>query len=229
MSKKPSPKLPNTLTVIRLILAVIVIIIFLFPYDMIGYNFPKYLINGIAILDVKLAICAVLFIVASITDFFDGKIARKYNYVTNFGKLMDPVADKILVLSAILILIISGLVPFWTMLIVLLRELLVLGIRMLALQSDSSNVIAADIFGKIKTMTQMVSIILILLFAGISNYTEDTFIRVMSIVGLVLFYISIAFTLFSGAEILIKNRKMKEFKFKINGQEYAAVVEEQET
>lgn len=184
--------IPNQLTILRLFLTILMVIFYsIFP----DLAFTPFIVLG-------------FFAIGSFTDFLDGYIARKKNLVTDFGKLMDPVADKILVLSAILILIISGLVPFWTMLIVLLRELLVLGIRMLALQSDSSNVIAADIFGKIKTMTQMVSIILILLFAGISNYTEDTFIRVMSIVGLVLFYISIAFTLFSGAEILIKNRKL---------------------
>ncbi|MBR4830892.1 MAG: CDP-diacylglycerol--glycerol-3-phosphate 3-phosphatidyltransferase [Bacilli bacterium] len=158
MSKKPSPKLPNTLTVIRLILAVIVIIIFLFPYDMIGYNFPKYLINGIAILDVKLAICAVLFIVASITDFFDGKIARKYNYVSNFGKLMDPIADKMLTNSLLIILAGEGFIPTIIPVIIISRDIIVDGVRMLL--TEQGEVLPAGKLGKFKTAFLMIGITL---------------------------------------------------------------------
>lgn len=158
MSKKPSPKLPNTLTVFRLILAALVIVIFLFPYDMIGYNFPKYLINGIAVLDVKLAICAVLFIVASITDFLDGYIARKYNYVSNFGKLMDPIADKILTNSLLVILAGEGFIPTIIPVVIICRDIVVDGVRMLL--TEQGEVLPAGKLGKFKTAFLMIGITL---------------------------------------------------------------------
>lgn len=158
MSKKPSPKLPNTLTVFRLILAALVIVIFLFPYDMIGYNFPKYLINGIAVLDVKLAICAVLFIVASITDFLDGHIARKYNYVSNFGKLMDPIADKILTNSLLVILAGEGFIPTIIPVVIICRDIVVDGVRMLL--TEKGEVLPAGKLGKFKTAFLMIGITL---------------------------------------------------------------------
>lgn len=158
MSKAPSPKLPNRLTIFRLILAVVVIILFLFPYDMIGYNFPKYLINGVAILDVKLVICAVLFIVASITDFFDGKIARKYNYVTNFGKLMDPIADKMLVNSLLIILAGEGYISTIIPVIIISRDIVVDGVRMLL--TEQGEVLPAGKLGKFKTAFLMIGITL---------------------------------------------------------------------
>ena len=158
MSKKPSPKLPNTLTVFRLILAALVIVIFLFPYDMIGYNFPKYLINGIAVLDVKLAICAVLFIVASITDFLDGHIARKYNYVSNFGKLMDPIADKILTNSLLVILAGEGFIPTIIPVVIICRDIVVDGVRMLL--TEQGEVLPAGKLGKFKTAFLMSGITL---------------------------------------------------------------------
>ncbi len=158
MSRKPSPKLPNTLTVFRLILAALVIVIFLFPYDMIGYNFPKYLINGIAVLDVKLAICAVLFIVASITDFLDGHIARKYNYVSNFGKLMDPIADKILTNSLLVILAGEGFIPTIIPVVIICRDIVVDGVRMLL--TEQGEVLPAGKLGKFKTAFLMIGIAL---------------------------------------------------------------------
>lgn len=158
MSRKPSPKLPNTLTVIRLILAVIVIILILFPYDMIGFNFPKYLINGLAVLDVKLAICAVLFVVASITDFLDGHIARKYKCVSNFGKLMDPIADKMLTNSLLIILAGEGFIPTIIPVIIISRDIVVDGVRMLL--TEKGEVLPAGKLGKFKTAFLMIGITL---------------------------------------------------------------------
>lgn len=187
---------PNQLTVLRLMLTVLMVMFFSI--------FPDLLFTPFVILG--------FFALGSLTDFLDGLIARKYNLVTNFGKLMDPVADKILVLSAIMILVQLGTIPYWTMLIVLLREILVLGIRMLALEIDKNNVIAADIFGKIKTLTQMVSIIMIFTLLGISNYIENDTISILNTIAHVLFYVSVGFTVISGAEIVYKNRKnIKDF------------------
>jgi CDP-diacylglycerol--glycerol-3-phosphate 3-phosphatidyltransferase len=154
--RKPNPNLPNRLTVFRLILAFLVIVIFLFPYDMIGFSFPKYLINGIAVLDVKLAICAVLFVIASITDFLDGKIARKYNYVSNFGKLMDPIADKILVNSLLIILAGEGYIATVIPVIIIARDIVVDGGRMLL--TEKGEVLPAGKLGKFKTAFLMVGV-----------------------------------------------------------------------
>lgn len=158
MSKKPSPNLPNRLTIFRLIVAIIVIVLFLFPYDMIGFSFPRYLINGIAILDVKLAICAVLFVVASITDFLDGNIARKYNYVSNFGKLMDPIADKMLVNSLLIILAGEGYIATIIPVVIISRDIVVDGVRMLL--TEQGEVLPAGKLGKFKTAFLMIGITL---------------------------------------------------------------------
>ncbi len=156
--KKPNPQLPNRLTIFRLIVSIIVITVFLFPYDMIGYAFPRYLINGVAILDVKLVICAVLFIVASITDFLDGHIARKYNLVSNFGKLMDPIADKILVNSLLVILAGEGYIATIIPVIIISRDIVVDGVRMLL--TEQGEVLPAGKLGKFKTAFLMIGIAL---------------------------------------------------------------------
>jgi CDP-diacylglycerol--glycerol-3-phosphate 3-phosphatidyltransferase len=156
--KKPNPQLPNRLTIFRLIVSIIVITVFLFPYDMIGYAFPRYLINGVAILDVKLVICAVLFIVASITDFLDGHIARKYNYVSNFGKLMDPIADKILTNSLLVILAGEGFIPTIIPVVIICRDIVVDGVRMLL--TEQGEVLPAGKLGKFKTAFLMIGIAL---------------------------------------------------------------------
>lgn len=106
----------------------------------------------------------VLFLAASLTDFLDGWIARRFNLVTDFGKLMDPLADKILVTSAMVLLAVEGLLPAWFVIVVLFREFLVTGVRMLAL--SQRTVIAADFWGKLKTVVQMVLVGLILGPAG---------------------------------------------------------------
>ena len=184
--------LPNKLTLSR-ILAVLVITVLYFVFKDAIWNI--YLIAG-------------LFLLASFTDFLDGKIARKYNLVTGFGKLMDPLADKLLVIALIIILIDLGSIPYiWLLLIVIARELLVLGVRLVALEQDKSNVIAADFFGKAKTMTQMVSLTILILHYGISLFVENTFTTVIYYVGLVLFYISMVLLVISGTEIFVKNKK----------------------
>ena len=184
--------LPNKLTLSR-ILAVLVITVLYFVFKDAIWNI--YLIAG-------------LFLLASFTDFLDGKIARKYNLVTGFGKLMDPLADKLLVIALIIVLIDLESIPYiWLLLIVIARELLVLGVRLVALEQDKSNVIAADFFGKAKTMTQMVSLTILLLHYGISLSVENTFTTVIYYVGLVLFYISMVLLVISGTEIFVKNKK----------------------
>ena len=133
-----------------------------------------------------------VFVIASLTDMLDGYLARKRNEITNFGKFADPIADKILVVSALLCLMETAVIPAWAVIIVIAREFIVSGLRMSA--AAQNVVIAADGFGKIKTITQMVSIAMLLLgFGGI-----------FGIVALVLFYISVALTFLSGVSYIVK-------------------------
>ena len=107
-------------------------------------------------------IILIIFMVASFTDFLDGYIARKYNLITTFGKFMDPLADKVLVLVAIVVLLEQGRIPGWAVTLILAREFIVTGIRLIVISSDSSRVIAAGLLGKIKTNLQIFMIIFLL-------------------------------------------------------------------
>ena len=140
--------LPNKLTIFRIILVPIMVIIPLLNIQgaFLGIPLTYWIINFI-------------FIIASITDKLDGHIARKTNQVTSFGKFADPLADKILVLSAMLLLVEFGKLPAWIPIIILAREFIVSGYRLIAVEKGG-KVIAASIFGKIKTVTQIIAIII---------------------------------------------------------------------
>lgn len=140
--------LPNKLTFIRLVLAVP------FIYFLQESNAEGFVYRMIAF---------ALFVVASLTDFFDGYLARKYNLVTDFGKLMDPLADKILVISALVLFVELRYIPAWMSIIVIAREFLISGIRMLA--AAKGEVIPAGKLGKYKTTSQMI-VILIMIIVG---------------------------------------------------------------
>ena len=132
----------------------------------------------------------IVFIVASATDFVDGYIARHYNQVSDFGKFLDPLADKLLVISAMLIFIQWGRMPAWVVMLVLTREFAVSGLRMIA--AANGNVIAAGWSGKVKTASTMVGLCAMILF---TNQTLDWVVSIVITVG----------TLYSGAEYFIKN------------------------
>lgn len=137
--------LPNKLTVLRVLMIPVFVLFLLTP---LGGEYSNY-------------IALVLFVVASLTDLLDGYIARKYHLVTNFGKFMDPLADKLLVGAAMICLIEMGDLPAWVVLIIISREFIISGFRLVA--SDCGIVIAAGYAGKIKTVVQMIMIILLLL------------------------------------------------------------------
>lgn len=142
-------------------------------------------------------IALTLFCIASITDLLDGKIARKYNLVTNFGKFMDPLADKLLVCSAMIALIEIDRIPAWVVIIIIGREFIISGFRLVA--SDNGVVIAAGWWGKIKTTVQMIMIIVLICDFG------GSFI---AIVEKILIYASIALTLISLFDYLVKNKSV---------------------
>ena len=140
-------------------------------------------------------LAAIVFIVASITDLFDGKIARKYHLVTNFGKFMDPLADKMLV-SAALICLTPKMIPSWVVIIIISRELFISGFRMLA--ADQGIVLAACLWGKFKTAFSMVMIIVLIVNTPLNN-------SVLYIIGQILIWISLALTIISMIEYVSKN------------------------
>ena len=140
-------------------------------------------------------IAVAIFIIASLTDFLDGKIARKYNLVTNFGKFMDPLADKLLVCSALICLIALGRIPAWVVIIIIAREFIISGFRLIA--SDNGVVIAASYWGKFKTASQMIMVIVLVL-----NIPG----RVFSVIGTVLIYVSLALTVISLIDYIAKNK-----------------------
>ncbi len=178
--------LPNKLTIFRVILIPFFVFFLLAP-DVVPYS------NYIAV---------AIFIVASLTDLLDGKIARKYNLVTNFGKFMDPLADKLLVCSAMICLIQTGKLAAWIVVIIIAREFIISGFRLIA--SDNGIVIAASYWGKFKTTFQMLMVIVLIL--DIQN-------QVFQVLGVVLTYVSLALTVISLIDYVVKNKDvLKEQK-----------------
>ena len=131
-------------------------------------------------------ICLAIFVAASVTDWFDGHLARKYNLITNFGKFMDPLADKLLVCSAMICLIALDRIPAWIVIVIISREFIISGFRLIA--ADNGVVIAASYWGKFKTASQMVTVILLVL--NIQN-------TVFTVLGTVFIYISLVLTVVS--------------------------------
>jgi CDP-diacylglycerol--glycerol-3-phosphate 3-phosphatidyltransferase len=138
-------------------------------------------------------IALVIFIIASLTDLLDGKIARKYNLVTNFGKFMDPLADKLLVCSALICLIDMGRIPAWIVIIIISREFIISGFRLIA--ADNHVVIAASYWGKFKTTFQMIMVCLM-----IAN------ISVLSLLTTVVMWVALALTVISLVDYIVKNK-----------------------
>ncbi|WP_129044666.1 CDP-diacylglycerol--glycerol-3-phosphate 3-phosphatidyltransferase [Companilactobacillus metriopterae] len=177
--------LPNKLTLFRILLIPVFIILLAFSWTNLG---DVYVFNDLIPCNHILA--AIVFIVASLTDLADGKIARKNKLVTNFGKFADPLADKMLVMTAFIFLVELGMAPAWVIAIIVCRELAVTGLRMLVLE-EGGTVMAAQMPGKIKTFTQMLAIIFLLL--------HNIFFSMIHIpLGEIMLYICLIFTLYSG-------------------------------
>ena len=183
--------LPNKLTLIR---------IFLIPVFtlLLAFNWPAgYLTIAGTKVAVSWFIALIIFIIASLTDFADGHIARSQHLITNFGKFADPLADKLLVMTAFIFLTAAGQIPAWGTAIILWRELAVTGLRLLL--SNKGEVLAAAWPGKIKTNTQMFAIIFLMLNNAWFNNINVPF-------ALILFYVAVFFTIYSGVEYFYKNR-----------------------
>lgn len=172
--------LPNKLTVTR------VILIPFFVFFLLYQNGSNMTFRYMA---------AAIFIIASLTDLLDGKIARKYNLVTNFGKFMDPLADKLLVCSALIALIELGQLPAWMVIIIISREFIISGFRLVA--SDNGVVIAASYWGKFKTTFQMIAVILLII-----NHPS------LSLIADICVWIALALTVISLVDYILKNHKV---------------------
>ena len=169
--------LPNKLTVLRILMVPVFVVFMITP---LAEGNGKY-------------IALALFCIASLTDMLDGKIARKYNLVTNFGKFMDPLADKLLVCSAMICMIPSGKLEAWFVIIIIAREFIISGFRLVA--SDNGIVIAASYWGKFKTVSQMAMIIVLIADFG----------GVFDVIGTALIWVSLVLTVVSLIDYVAKN------------------------
>lgn len=152
--------LPNKITLARIFMTVLIIIILLFPFDALGISATKLFINESIVIDVKYLIAGVLFIIASVTDSIDGYIARKYNLITDLGKMLDAIADKFLVNSVLIILSSQGIIHTIIPVIIVTRDIIVDVIKMIV--GNKRHAVAAIKSGKIKTIFLMVGITLTL-------------------------------------------------------------------
>ena len=152
--------LPNRLTIIRIIMIPVIVLIYLFPYAQFGINVQSFDVGFVSISLVNIIVLG-LIILTSFTDFLDGYIARSQNMITTFGKFADPIADKLLVNTMFILFAAQGVIPVVPVLIMIARDTIVDGCRMIA--SSNGTVVAAGYLGKVKTVSQMLAIILILL------------------------------------------------------------------
>jgi len=183
--------LPNKLTVFRVILIIPFVLLMLGSHVRWGWFMAVF--GGIV--DYADYIALGIFIVASLTDMLDGKIARKYNLVTNFGKFMDPLADKLLVCSAMICLIELDRIPAWIVIIIISREFIISGFRLVA--ADNRVVIAASYWGKFKTTFQMVMVCLM-----IAN------IEALAVLTQIVMWIAVVLTIVSLGDYLVKNKSV---------------------
>lgn len=152
--------LPNRLTIFRIILVPVVVLIYIFPYAQVGIEPFEFIIQGYHLSVINL-ICLGIYVVAAFTDFLDGHIARSRNMQTTFGKFADPIADKMLTTTMFLLFISRGIIPVVPVIIMVCRDIIVDGCRMIA--ASNGKVVSAQMLGKLKTVLQMITIPLILL------------------------------------------------------------------
>lgn len=184
--------LPTKLTFVRLVLSFIIIILLIFPFYRIGIDFPQFLYKNILI-DLRYLISGVLFIIASITDYYDGKLARKNKEVTSFGKMVDAIADKVLINSVLIIFACQGFISSFVPVVIIVRDIIVDAIRMIC--ANNGKVQAAEMSGKIKTASLMIGVILTFFYNlpfQIWGYRVSDFFlyfgTIMSIVSMVEYY-----------------------------------------
>ena len=153
--------LPNRITVARLFFTLIIIVLLCVPFSSFGFTFPKYDIRGITV-ELQYLIAGVLFVIASLTDFLDGYLARKYHMVTDTGKMLDAIADKVLVNPILIILSVNGFIPVIVPVVYITRDIIVDAIKMQA--ASKGKVVAAIKSGKLKTAAMMTGLTLVFFY-----------------------------------------------------------------
>ncbi len=183
---------PTKLTIVRIILTLFILILLLFPFYSIGIEFPKIMVHGLY-LEIEYIIAGVLFIIASLTDFLDGYLARKNNQVTDLGKMLDAIADKLLVNPILVVLAVQGFIPSWIPVVIIFRDTVVDAIKMEA--GRKGKVQAAVFSGKLKTASMMVGLVLTffynLPFEYIGIRVSDFllyFATIMSVLSMIEYY-----------------------------------------
>ena len=186
--------LPNKLTVLRLIAIPFFLLLLVLPPDWGTISFAG------ATVPVTQLVAAIIFLAAVITDNLDGIIARKYHLITNFGKFTDPLADKLLVMTAFIMLTSMNVVPAWVTVVIIWRELAVTGLRLLIVETNG-EVLAAKMPGKIKTVSQFIAILFLLL--------DNMFFALANIpFGEIMLYVCLFFTVYSGIDYFVKGRSV---------------------
>ena len=193
--------LPNKLTIVRMVLIVPFVVLLLGGFHQWGW-FTAIFGGILAYVDF---IALAIFIIASLTDLIDGKIARKYNLVTNFGKFMDPLADKLLVCAALICLVEMGRIPAWIVIIIMSREFIISGFRLVA--SDKGVVIAANYWGKFKTTFQM---IMVCLMIANNEVIPEVMKGAYQILTDIIMWIALALTVISLIDYVWKNKSVME-------------------
>ena len=189
---------PNKITICRIILSMLLLVLMIFPLNRIGFSFPEISIKGSFIIDSKYLICGVIFLIASVTDFLDGYLARKYNLVSDFGKVLDAIADKLLVNGVLIILATEGYISVIVPVVIVSRDIIVDSIKMVAGQKNGA--VGASNTGKIKTVFMLTGITLLffynLPFSLFNVYPAKVLIMIATILSII-----------SGIEYYVKNKK----------------------
>lgn len=189
---------PNKITICRIALSVLLLIIMIFPIDKVGISFPEFQLAGKLIIDSKYLICGIIFLIASLTDFLDGYLARKYNLVTDIGKVMDAIADKILVNGVLILLATEGYISAIIPVVIVSRDIVVDSIKMVA--GQKSGAVGASMAGKIKTACMLVGITLLffydLPFSLANIYPAKAIIMIATVLSVI-----------SGIQYYVKNKK----------------------
>ena len=154
--------LPNKITLARVFVSILVLLLLLLPWEQLGIRFPEYTIDGSIIVSLKMLVAGGLFVLGSFSDFLDGHIARSKNLVTDFGKVMDAIADKILVNGVLIILAKEGMIPLYVPVIIITRDIVVDSCKMIS--GNKGKVVAASIMGKLKTICMMVGLSLTMFY-----------------------------------------------------------------
>ena len=154
--------LPNKITMVRIFLAVILLVLLIFPFNLCGMEFPTYQVFGSITISLQYIIAGVIFLVAAMSDFVDGNLARKHNLVTDFGKVMDAIADKVLVNGVLIVLACNGLINVAIPVIIITRDIFVDSIKMVA--GSKGKAVGASILGKLKTICMMTGLTLVFFY-----------------------------------------------------------------